>query len=255
MPGSERQVRGATNLYGYTVGILVIEGYFPRLPGAIGNATTFPFPVLHRVVRGATGTRTVRELGELDPDGPRYRAAIDPWIEGARELEREGVRGISTSCGFAALFQEEMAAAVDVPVFATSLLLVPMIQRSLKRGSRVGVLTADSRMFGSRHFEGAGIDPDTVVVRGLENGPVFEAMAYHDRHELNVDELEAEVVDAARCLFDSGERVDAVLLECSLFPPFAAAVQTALQRPVFDFTHLISLMHGGLCRHPFDGYL
>lgn len=255
MPDRTRQVRGTTNLYGYTVGILVIEGYFPRLPGAIGNATTFPFPVLHRVVEGATGTRTVRELGELDPGDPRYRAAVEPWIEGAQALEREGVRGISTSCGFASVFQEEMAASVDVPVFATSLLLVPMIERAFKRGGRIGILTADSRMLGPGHFEGAGIDPGTVVVRGLENGPVFEAMAYHDQHELDVDALEAEVVDAARSLFDSGERVDAILLECSLFPPFAAAVQAAVQRPVFDFTHLINLMHGGLIRQPFDGYL
>lgn len=255
MSNATEHVHGTTNLYGYTIGILVIEGYFPRLPGAIGNATTFPFPVLHKVVKGATGKRTVRELGTLDADDARYRAAVEPWIEGARELEREGVRGITTSCGFSALFQEKMAEAVGVPVFATSLLLVPLVQRTLGRGGRVGILTADSRMLDERHFAGAGIDPDTVVVRGLENGPVFEAMAYRDQHELDVATLEKEVVDAARGLYDTGERIDAILLECSLFPPFAAAVQHVVRCPVFDFTHLIALMHGAMERRPFDGYL
>ncbi len=42
------RVHGTTNLYGHSVGILMIEGWFPRLPGAIGNATTFSFPVLHK---------------------------------------------------------------------------------------------------------------------------------------------------------------------------------------------------------------
>lgn len=54
MPGHTQHgtVHGARNLYGYAIGILMIEGYFPRPPGVIGNATTFPFPVLHHVVRG-----------------------------------------------------------------------------------------------------------------------------------------------------------------------------------------------------------
>ena len=106
------RVHGVTNIYGYGVGILMIEGYFPRPPGAIGNATTFPFPVLHRVVRGATGTATVRALSTYAPGSPEYTAAVAPWIEGARDLEAQGVRAITTSCGFSALFQRDLTLAV-----------------------------------------------------------------------------------------------------------------------------------------------
>lgn len=252
---NDNRVHGTTNLYGFAVGILVIEGYFPRLPGAIGNATTFPFPVLHKVVQGATGAKTVRGIADLDTDDPRYRAAVEPWLEGARELEQEGVRAITTSCGFAAQFQKELTTVVNVPVFATSLLLAPLIHRMLKPAQKVGVLTADSRMLRRRHLDGAGIDPGSVVVRGLENGPIFENMAYHDHHELDVAAFEREVVATATTLFDGDEDIGAVLLECSLLPPFAAAVQRAVQRPVFDFTQLVSLMHGALIRRPFDGFL
>src|SRR5687767_10131591 len=137
------KVHGTTNLYGYTIGVLVIEGHFPRLPGALGNATTFPFPVLHHVVPGATGERFVRGEGAANPptpggaqagplQPPRDAEIIAPWIQGARILEATGVRAITTSCGFTAIFQRELAQAVDVPVFASSLLLAPLIARMLR---------------------------------------------------------------------------------------------------------------------------
>lgn len=238
------KVRGVTNLYGYTIGILVIEGHFPRLPGAIGNATTFPFPVLHHVVPGATGGRVVRSTGA---------EIIGPWLEGARKLEAAGVRAITTSCGFTAMFQGELTEAVDIPVFASSLLLVPLIARMLKARHRVGVVTADARHLTSRHFEGAGVDPETVVVAGLEGCLEFEEVVFQDRHDLDVDRMRAEVVEAATSLVRRQPDVRALLLECSLLPPFAHAVQAATGLPVFDFTTLVTMVHSSLVRKPFEG--
>lgn len=255
MPAEDRSACGVTNLYGFAVGILMIEGYFPRPPGAIGNATTFPFPVLHKVVKGATGDRIVRRLPELDPNEEEYRSAIAPWIEGAQALEREGVRAITSSCGFTALFQRELTQAVDVPVFATSLLLVPLLARMLKPGRRVGVITADARMLTDRHLEGAGILPGTVAIAGLEQCPLFEEMAYEDRHQIDLAHLEAEVVGVARRLIEVDPKVGALLLECSLLPPYAVAVQRVTRLPVFDFTHLVTMVHNAIVRRPFEGFL
>jgi len=42
---------------------------------------------------------------------------LAPFIEGAQRLESEGVRAITGSCGFLAIYQKELAAAVDIPVF------------------------------------------------------------------------------------------------------------------------------------------
>lgn len=240
------KVRGRTNLYGYTIGILVNEAHFPRLPGAIGNATTFPFPVLQKVVKGATGERVVREPDE---------SLVEPYIAGARELEAEGVRAITTSCGFTAMFQRELTEAVNVPVFASSLLLVPLIARMLKARDRVGIVTADARHLTPRHFDGVGIDPARVVVAGMEGCPEFEEVVFQGRHELDVGRMEAEVVGVAAQLVARHPDVRAILLECSLLPPFAGAVQNATGLPVFDFTTLINLVHSALVRRPFEGYL
>lgn len=244
---------GGRNLYGYAVGILMIEGMFPRPPGAIGNATTFPFPVMHHVVRGASGVHTVRELARLDPDSDAFAKAIRSWTDGARFLAAQGCRAITTSCGFAALFQRHLAAAVDVPVFASSLMLVPLIARMLKPGRLVGVVTADAHTLSAAHLSGVGADPASIAVAGMGGCPEFEATSWRDQQTLDAAKLEAETVGVAKALIEREASIGAILLECSLLPPYAAAVQSATRLPVFDFTHLVTLVHSACAREPFSG--
>ena len=56
-----RIARGGKSVYGTRLGILMLEARFPRIPGDMGNATTWPFPVLYKVVKGASPQRVVRE--------------------------------------------------------------------------------------------------------------------------------------------------------------------------------------------------
>lgn len=254
-PPAGRVVHGTRNVYGYTIGIMMIEGYFPRPPGVIGNATTFSFPVIHKVVKGATGSATVHALSAHPPGSTAYQDAIEPWLSAARELEAAGVRAITSSCGFTALFQKELADAVSIPVFATSLLLAPMMARMLGQGKKVGIVTADGGSLSHRHLEGAGIDHKTVACIGLEDYPVFCEMAYADRHDLDMEAMEAAVCDAVRVLMDREPDIGAILLECSLLPPYAAKVQSEFGLPVFDFTTMINMVHSTLIRAPFSGYL
>ena len=119
------RVRGGFNQYGFTVGILMLDTRFPRIPGDMGNATTFPFPVRYHRVTGANPDLVVRRGAE---------GLLPNFIEGARALEREGVGAITTNCGFLIKYQRELAAAVSVPVFTSSLLLVPLVHRMLAPG-------------------------------------------------------------------------------------------------------------------------
>src|SRR5262249_12091276 len=107
---------------GFSVGILMLDTRFPRIPGDIGNARTFDFPVRYHRVAGASPDRVVRGKG---------RELLPLFIRGARMLQGEGVRAITTSCGFLARFQTELAAAARVPLFTSSLLLVPLVHRML----------------------------------------------------------------------------------------------------------------------------
>ncbi|WP_342643869.1 aspartate/glutamate racemase family protein [Rhodoligotrophos ferricapiens] len=251
-PARRRVLHGGHNIYGHRIGILLIEGHFPRPPGAIGNAASFPFPVLHHVVKGFSGSRTVRELGAMDPDSAEFHEAIRPWLDGAQSLVAQGCRAITTSCGFAALFQKHLCDAVDVPVFASSLMLAPMISRMLKSSRRLGIITAEAASLTDNHLRAAGIS-DPVVIVGVESCPEFAATAWDDRPWLDFDLAEAEVVDVARAMVERNPEVGAILLECSLLPPYAAAVQEATGLPVFDFTHLVAMVHNACARHPFSG--
>ena len=87
----------------------------PFIPGDVGNATTYRYPVLFKVVKGLTFDRVLAADKEVEAD----------IIEAARELERFGVRGISSDCGFLVQYQRAVASAVRIPVFMSSLLQIP----------------------------------------------------------------------------------------------------------------------------------
>src|SRR5439155_22802771 len=90
---SSGRVRGGFNQYGFTVGILILDTRFPRIPGDVGNAATLPFPVRYRRVSRA------------DPDLVLRRGAaglLPAFVQGARALEGEGGGPNPTCCGFLA---------------------------------------------------------------------------------------------------------------------------------------------------------
>jgi aspartate/glutamate racemase len=229
------RVQGGPNIYGFSVGILMLDTQFPRIPGDMGNAATFDFPVRYHRVEGASPDRVVRH---------GQRELLPAFIEGARFLEREGVRAITTNCGFLAKFQPEMAAAVSVPVFTSSLLLVPLVHRMLPPGRAVGVMTVDASALTAEHFAGAGISPDMkVVVAGMETEKEFTRVLLDDLLTLDVDAARAEHLTVARRMLATHPEVGAIVLECTNMPPYRADIQMATGLPVFDITTLVRMVH------------
>ena len=97
--------------------------------------------------------------------GPRLLRGMTLAIE---PMVNAGAAAITTSCGFLAMFQRELAARVSIPVFASSLLQVRLVSGTLAAGKQVGIMTADSRNLGQRHFRGVGIEEIPRVVCGME---------------------------------------------------------------------------------------
>ena len=229
------RVQGGPNIYGFSVGILMLDTQFPRIPGDMGNAATFDFPVRYHRVEGASPDRVVRH---------GQRELLPAFIEGARFLEREGVRAVTTNCGFLAKFQPEMAAAVSVPVFTSSLLLVPLVHRMLPPGRAVGVMTVDASALKAEHLAGAGIAPDMkVVVAGMETEKEFTRVLLDDLLTLDVDAARAEHLTVARRMLAAHPEVGAIVLECTNMPPYRADIQMATGLSVFDITTLVRMVH------------
>jgi hypothetical protein len=238
------RVRDA-DTYGHAVGILLLDYRGPFIPGDVGNATTYDYPVLFKLVKGLT-------LDRVLAGDPKAEADI---VEAAQELERFGVRGISSDCGFLVQYQRAVANAVKVPVFMSSLLQIPFLAMMFEPGRPVGCLTATRKSLGNRVLELAGIKSDiNVVIHGMEDYEHFKWAVLEEGGELDSDLIEEEVVTAARKLVEEHPRMGAMVLECSLMPPYADAVQKATGLPVFDFVTMINYFYEGSHRRPYHGY-
>jgi Asp/Glu/hydantoin racemase len=232
------RVQGGVNQYGFTVGILMLDTRFPRIPGDMGNATTFPFPVRYERVSGA------------DPDLVVRRGAaglLSAFVDGARRLEREGVGAITTNCGFLVKFQRELAQSVEVPVFTSSLLLVPLVHRLLPPGRRVGIMTVNAGSLTAEHLAGSGIGGDIpIAVVGMETEKEFTRALLGNELVLDVDAAREEHVRVARRLVGEHPDVGAIVLECTNMPPYTADIQRETGLPVFDIVSLVTMVHAAL---------
>jgi Asp/Glu/hydantoin racemase len=239
IPGSNapRLARGGKSIYGAPLGILMLEARFPRIPGDMGNGETWPFPVLFRVVRGASPEKVVLQGA---------RGLLPDFVAAARDLVELGAEAITTNCGFLSLFQTEMAAAVAVPVATSSLMQVPWVQATLPPGRRVGVITVSRGSLTPAHLDAAGV-PRDVPVEGTEEGrEFFRVLIKAEKQDMDVTLAEADILEAGRRLVARHPEVGAVVLECTNMPPYAAALQEELGLPVYDIYSMISWFHAGL---------
>lgn len=229
--------RGGKAVYGAPLGILMLETRFPRIPGDMGNATTWPFPVLYRVVRGATSERVVLRGAE---------GLLPEFLAAAEDLVRQGAEAITTTCGFLSLFQRELAAHVAVPVATSSLMQVPWVQAMLPPGRRVGLVTVSAAALTPRHLEAAGVPADIPMAGTEEGRELYRVLVRAEKEELDVDLAEQDILEAGRALVGRHPEVGAIVLECTNMPPYAAALQRALGLPVFDVYTMIRFLHAGL---------
>ena len=233
---------GGKTVYGASVGILMLETRFPRIPGDIGNAGTWPFPVLYKVVRGASPDLVVRH-GAV--------GLLDNFIDAGRELVADGADGISTNCGFLALFQDQLAEALGVPVASSSLMQVPMVQRLLPPDRRVGVLTISKASLTPEHLKASGVPLDAPIV-GTDGGQEFSRAILENEEKLNVGLARADILNAGRQLIRDFPETGAIVLECTNMVPYAADLRQALGLPVYSIYSFITWFQAGLLPRSFD---
>jgi hypothetical protein len=230
------KVYGGKSVYGAAVGILMLEARFPRIPGDMGNAQTWPFPVLYKVVRDASPDRVVRHQAQ---------GLYENFIYAAREQVADGGDCITTKCGFLALLQDELAAAIKLPVASSSLMQVPLVDRILPAGKRTGILTISPATLTQEHLQKAGCPPDTPIGGTPENSE-FTGVILNDLLELDVDLARQENIDAAKTLQNANPQLGAIVLECTNMIPYAADIRDATGLPVFSIYNFINWFQQGL---------
>lgn len=231
---------------GEAIGILLLETSVPFIPGDVANATTYAFPVRFQKVKGFS----VRRALSKDP------SVFEELHKAAADLVQQGVRAVTGDCGFMGIHQRKLARELDVPVFLSSLLQIPFISLLIGEDAKVGIITADSTSLSADLLAAVGVvDAANLVIAGLQDRQQFYRFAIEETGFLDVAAVEKEVVTVARDMVSDNPQVQAILLECSLLPPYGAAVQDAVNLPVFDYITMINLVFAAVVKQRYTGFI
>jgi Asp/Glu/hydantoin racemase len=236
-----RIAHGGKAVFGARLGILMLEARFPRIPGDMGNAGTWPFPVLYKVVAGASPQRVVTQKAE---------GLLSAFLDAAAELVQLGADGITTNCGFLSLYQAELARHVGVPVATSSLMQAPFIQSLLPPGKRVGILTISAKTMTEAHLVAANV-PHGTPIGGTDGGREFSRAIIGNEPTLDVAKAEQDILEAGAALVAQHPEVGAIVLECTNMAPYAKALRDTVRLPVYDIYSFMTWFHAGLAPRDF----
>lgn len=225
------------------IGVLCWEfGQVPRglvqLESLVGNSTnpaSYAYPVRFHRVKGANAQTIL-----VNPS----QEVLRTMIEDARKLVVEGIAAITTSCGFNAIFQRQLAAAVDVPVLSSSLMQVPLLQQAFGQSAEICVITANASALRPEHFSAVGIqNTGALHIVGLEHYPEWNRIFSEPELDVDLGIIEREVVDAALSALKAHPGIRAFVMECTDLPPYSSLIRNATGLPVMDFITMIDHLH------------
>ena len=230
---------------GQAVGILVIDAWYPMLPGNVANASTYDFPVVYKVLKGAS----IEQILSGD------QALLDLIIDGGRELIEQGARAIVGACGSFANYQRQVAKALNVPTFLSVMLQAPLILQGLRDDQRLGVIVASMAAMTEKVFDQCDItNPSRLILSEAITLPEFQRMV-ECKGRFNSHKLKEELVSHVTKFVTEHRDIGAILLQCSDLPPYAWVIQSSVGLPVFDMNSLIEWVYHGMVRQPYQGFI
>ena len=250
---SSKELRGCVHsnegqlMSGYTIGILVQDVHYPLIPGNVVNACSYNYPVRMEIVPGANQNRVHSGDSSLLPN----------IIKTCELLVSQGVRAIVGGCGYFGNFQKEVADAIDVPVYLSSIIQIPWIRAGLGTDGEIGVICADIESFTDDMLSQCSVseaDKARCHIVGAGDKPEFSSLLER-RGFFDNSVIEKELIELATNLVDTHPKIKAILLECSDMPPYSALVQKAVKLPVYDFMTLIDFVHLAVAQKPYYGFI
>ena len=132
-----------------------------------------------------------------------------------------------------------------------------MLLTSLPADKKIGILTASAELLiPSPALKNSGVSKEMmkrVVIYGNEEGIQMKRVT-EETGSFNPKALEKELVDLAIKMVKENPDIEIIVLECTEFPPYAHAIQEAVNLPIWDFTTMTEFMHMGAMRKPFTGW-
>lgn len=241
--------------YGMGLGVIILDDVYPGFPGDVRNASAYPLPVQYKIAEAVDIKKLVR--------GENEEALLEPVLAVARKLERMGCRAVAAECGYFAWFQKEIAGAVNVPVFASSLLQVPLAQTIIGDDRVVGILVAEGDELYDRHLTSVRVQlGSNYVVQGAKDDgkcPQFDSLWTKDlRPDIpmaDYSKAEQDIISVAKGFAAEHTLMGAMVLECTGFQPFARAIQREIDMPVFSWSTLLDYAYSVAAHRDFYGHV
>ncbi|WP_287298478.1 hypothetical protein [Mesorhizobium sp.] len=201
-------------------------------PGSMMDPANYDFPIITETAEGAWADSVIRGNPALEP----------ACIAAAKRLVERGAIAIGADCGFFIRHQAAVAAAMNVPVALSSLLLVPTLLRELPPAAKLAVITADSTNCGKDLL---GVDDPAdrarVVIGGIEGGKLLRNELVRPPIPTDVADVEEEVGACIDRLCAAHPEIAAILFECTVFPLVTAKIRRSTGLPIYDITDLFRL--------------
>lgn len=249
------QARRDHRCYGMGLGIIILDDVYPGFPGDVRNASAFPFPIQYEIAEGVDIQGLVRS-----EDKSRH---LEPVRIAAKKLEKMGCRAIAAECGYFAYFQKDLAGTVDVPIFMSSLLQVPLAQQLIGSDKLVGIMAAGRKYLTDAHLEAVGIQlGSNYVIGGAEDDgrcPEFEHLWIADKRPdpvvAHYDKAEEEFVTVAVDFYKGNPKMGVMLLECTGMQPFARSLQRQIDIPIFSWGTLLDFAYSVVVHREYYGHV
>jgi len=251
------QARKDHRCYGMGLGVMLVDELYPGFPGDARNASGFPFPIQYDVVKGVNISNLVFAEDKS--------SCLQPIIDSTRRLEKMGCRAISAECGYFAYFQREVAAAVNVPVFLSSLIQVTLAQQVIAPNKVIGIIgLAESKLITDELLEAVGIRTDSnyVICCGKDIGATCDEFEHlwipgqkTDPPGAYFEKAEKEFVDMMLKCFEKYPNMGAMVLNCSGWQPFARALQRKLDIPIFSLGTLFDYAYSVVVHRDYYGHV
>jgi hypothetical protein len=241
--------------YGMGLGIIILDDVYPGFPGDVRNASAFPYPIQYEIAEGVDIYRLV-----VEEDKSPY---FEPILRAAKKLESMGCRAIAAECGYFAYFQREIADSVSIPVFMSSLLQVPFAQQLVGPDKVVGILMAREKYLYDHHLESVGVQiGSNYVVGGAcddhrchEFDHLWHENLRTDPPSAVYEKAEKEFLEVAVEFYHQHPNMGAMVLECTGFPPFARALQRAIDIPLFSWGTLMDFAYSVVVHRDYYGHV
>jgi len=226
--------------FGEAVGLLAFGLWWPGIrTGHQWHMTTYDFPIRLKFVHNHKAPQGMEDAW--------YGWNLPEWIKCARELEEEGVRAIVTGCGFTGTIQEELSDAVSIPVFASTILFVPLISQTLEKNKKVGILTASSEVLArwdNKLLRACGVDMTIpIVIAGMTESEYCDVWWSQLSLDFRPEKVQDAIVKVAQKMISDHPEIGAIVCECTDMTPYTKAIRQATHLPVFDAVDMVNYAH------------